>query len=83
MKYLIKIYYDSNNFLSLTVKKFQPTAANDELMLCTKKLLQLLAMSQLIPPPLANLHTIIEHFEAPEVSLVQLDNSILICYFNL
>ncbi|KAH8417992.1 hypothetical protein KR222_010192, partial [Zaprionus bogoriensis] len=52
------------------VNKFQPTAANDELMLCTKKLLQLLAMSQLIPPPLANLHTIIEHFEAPEIALL-------------
>jgi len=57
------------HFGAFSVNKFQPTAVNDELMLCTKKLLQLLAMSQLIPPPLANLHTIIEHFEAPEVSL--------------
>jgi len=36
-------------------------------MLCTKKMLQLLAMSQLIPPPLTNLHLIIEHFESAEV----------------
>ncbi|XP_030565757.1 integrator complex subunit 5 [Drosophila novamexicana] len=52
------------------VNKFQPTSSNDELMLCTKKLLQLLAMSQLIPPPLSNLHTIIEHFEAPEIAVL-------------
>ncbi|KAH8273120.1 hypothetical protein KR018_004843 [Drosophila ironensis] len=50
------------------VNKYQPTAANDELMLCTKKMLQLLAMSQLVPPPLTNLHLIIEHFESVEVS---------------
>ncbi|ALC47356.1 omd [Drosophila busckii] len=52
------------------VNKFQPTDANDELMLCTKKLLQLLTISQLIPPPLSNLHTIIEHFEPPEIAVV-------------
>ncbi|EDW24137.1 GL23969 [Drosophila persimilis] len=52
------------------VSKFQATAANDELMLCTKKLLQLLAMSQLIPPPLTNLHLIIEHFESAEIALL-------------
>ncbi|XP_017117415.1 integrator complex subunit 5 [Drosophila elegans] len=52
------------------VNRFQPTAANDELMLCTKKMLQLLAMSQLIPPPLTNLHLIIEHFESAEIALL-------------
>ncbi|EDV49193.1 integrator complex subunit 5 [Drosophila erecta] len=52
------------------VNRFQPTAANDELMLCTKKMLQLLAMSQLIPPPLTNLHLIIEQFESAEIALL-------------
>ncbi|KAH8335673.1 hypothetical protein KR074_008818 [Drosophila pseudoananassae] len=52
------------------VNKFQPTSANDELMLCTKKLLQLLAMSQLIPPPLTSLHIIIDHFESAEIALL-------------
>ncbi|EDW16726.1 integrator complex subunit 5 [Drosophila mojavensis] len=52
------------------VNKFQPTSANDELMLCTKKLLQLLTISQLIPPPLSNLHMIIEHFDAPEIAVL-------------
>ncbi|XP_030375850.1 integrator complex subunit 5 [Scaptodrosophila lebanonensis] len=52
------------------VNKFQPTDPNDELMLCTKKLLQLLAMGQLIPPPLTSLHMIIEHFESQEIALL-------------
>ncbi|XP_017488979.1 PREDICTED: integrator complex subunit 5 isoform X1 [Rhagoletis zephyria] len=52
------------------VNKFQPFDPNDELMHCTKKLLQLLAMGQLLPPPLSNLHVIIKHFEPPEIALL-------------
>lgn len=33
----------------------------------TKNLLKILAMGQLLPPPLSNLHNIIEHFEPQEV----------------
>ncbi|CAD6993473.1 integrator complex subunit 5 [Ceratitis capitata] len=52
------------------VNKFQPFDPNDELMVCTQKLLQLLAMGQLLPPPLSNLHVIIKHFEPPEIALL-------------
>nr|XP_014090440.1 integrator complex subunit 5 [Bactrocera oleae] len=52
------------------VNKFQPFDPNDELMRCTQKLLQLLAMGQLLPPPLSNLHVIIKHFEPPEIALL-------------
>ncbi|XP_053946850.1 integrator complex subunit 5 [Anastrepha ludens] len=52
------------------VNKFQPFDPSDELMRCTQKLLQLLAMGQLLPPPLSNLHVIIKHFEPPEIALL-------------
>ncbi|XP_068152334.1 integrator complex subunit 5 [Drosophila tropicalis] len=52
------------------VNKYQPASHNDELMLCTRKLLQLLALSQLIPPPLNHLHLIIHHFESAEIALL-------------
>ncbi|XP_067616611.1 integrator complex subunit 5 [Eurosta solidaginis] len=52
------------------VNKYQSVDPSDELMLCTKKLLQLLAMGQLLPPPLSNLHVIIQHFEPPEIALL-------------
>ncbi|XP_055848550.1 integrator complex subunit 5 [Episyrphus balteatus] len=52
------------------VNKFQQIDKNDELMQCTIKLLQILSMGQLLPPPLASLHMIIEYFDAPEIALV-------------
>ncbi|XP_037956882.1 integrator complex subunit 5 [Teleopsis dalmanni] len=52
------------------VSKFQSLDPNEELMDCTKKLLEILATGQLLPPPLSNLSTIIEHFEPLEIALV-------------
>lgn len=52
------------------VNKFQPVAKDEELMQCTIKLLQILAMGQLLPPPLASLHMIVEYFDPPEIALI-------------
>lgn len=54
--------------VAFVVNKYQIADPNEELMQCTKKLLKILTMGQLIPPPLSHLHVIIEHFEPPEVS---------------
>lgn len=53
--------------ISFAVNKYQIVNPKEELMQCTKNLLQVLAMGQLIPPPLSHLHVVIEHFEPPEV----------------
>uniref|UniRef100_A0A1A9Z490 Integrator complex subunit 5 C-terminal domain-containing protein n=1 Tax=Glossina pallidipes TaxID=7398 RepID=A0A1A9Z490_GLOPL len=52
------------------VNKYQLVDINDELMQCTKKLLRILAIGQLLPPPLSNLHVIIHHFDPPEIALI-------------
>uniref|UniRef100_A0A1B0BJZ1 Integrator complex subunit 5 C-terminal domain-containing protein n=1 Tax=Glossina palpalis gambiensis TaxID=67801 RepID=A0A1B0BJZ1_9MUSC len=52
------------------VNKYQLVDINDELMKCTKKLLRILAIGQLLPPPLSNLHVIIHHFDPPEIALI-------------
>lgn len=52
------------------VNKFQQIDKNEELMQCTIKLLQILSMGQLLPPPLASLHMIVEYFDPPEIALI-------------
>ncbi|XP_037828005.1 integrator complex subunit 5 [Lucilia sericata] len=52
------------------VNKFETINQAGELLQCTKNLLKILAMGQLLPPPLSNLHVIIEHFEPPEIALL-------------
>ncbi|XP_055905945.1 integrator complex subunit 5 [Eupeodes corollae] len=52
------------------VNKFQQIDKSEELMQCTIKLLQILAMGQLLPPPLASLHMVVEYFDPPEMALV-------------
>ncbi|CAD7083690.1 unnamed protein product [Hermetia illucens] len=52
------------------VNRFQSPDENDELMVSTKNLLQILAMGQLLPHPLSQIHMIIEYLEAPEIALV-------------
>ncbi|KAM7364141.1 integrator complex subunit 5 omd isoform 1-T6 [Cochliomyia hominivorax] len=52
------------------VNKFESKCQTGELMMCTKNLLKILAMSQLLPAPLSNLHVIIECFEPHEIALL-------------
>lgn len=50
------------------MNKFETPNDNDELMCSTKKLLEILAMGQLLPHPLSNLHMIIHFFDSSEVN---------------
>ncbi|KAL5283008.1 INTS5 family protein [Megaselia abdita] len=52
------------------VNKINIIPKNDETLICTKKLLQVMAMGQLLPPPLSNLHDIITCFDSNEISLI-------------
>lgn len=56
--------------LNLPVNQYQTVEDNRELFEVTQKLLQIMSMGQLLPPPLSNLHTVIEHFEPSEIALV-------------
>ena len=56
-----------------TVDKFQNTNDNIELFSVTRKLLEVLSMSQLLPPPLNYLHTVIEYLDPPEIAVVLKD----------
>lgn len=47
-----------------------PYGKNEELFDATTKLLQIMTMGQLLPPPLSFLHAIIEHFDPPEVAVI-------------
>lgn len=53
-----------------TVDKYLTVENNVELYEVTKKLLEILSMGQLLPPPLSYLHTVIEHLDAPEIAVV-------------
>lgn len=46
---------------------------DDELMETTKLLLQILAMGQLLPPPLSDIHMVIENFDPPEIAIILKD----------
>ncbi|XP_013101737.2 integrator complex subunit 5 [Stomoxys calcitrans] len=52
------------------VNKYDTYNLKGELLQSTKNLLKVLSMGQLLPPPLSNLHNIIEHFEPSEVALL-------------
>ncbi|XP_061390096.1 integrator complex subunit 5 [Musca vetustissima] len=52
------------------VNKFETSNTSGQLMETTKNILKILAMGQLLPPPLSNLHNIIEHFEPQEIALL-------------
>lgn len=59
-----------NQWRAKTVDKYQVIANNVELYDVTKKLLEVMSMGQLLPPPLSYLHTVIEYLDAPEISVV-------------
>ncbi|XP_055383717.1 integrator complex subunit 5 [Condylostylus longicornis] len=52
------------------VNKFQQPIVNEELLKTTCQLLEVMAMGQLLPPPISNLHLIIKYLDAPEIALV-------------
>lgn len=52
------------------VDKYQTVANHRELYQVTGHLLEILAMGQLLPPPLNYIHTIIEYLDPPEISVV-------------
>lgn len=43
---------------------------HSELYDVTKKLLEIMAMGQLLPPPLSYMHTVVEHLDAAEIAVV-------------
>lgn len=54
-----------------TVDRYQiASGTNAELYEVTRKLLEVMAMGQLLPPPLSLLPTVIEHLDAPEIAVV-------------
>lgn len=53
-----------------TVEKYHTLTNNVELYGVTKKMLEILSMGQLLPPPLSYLHTVIEYLDAPEIAVV-------------
>ncbi|KAJ6637430.1 Integrator complex subunit 5 [Pseudolycoriella hygida] len=59
-----------NQWRAKTIDKYQVTANNVELYDVTKKLLEVMSMGQLLPPPLSYLHTVIEYLDASEISIV-------------
>lgn len=59
-----------NQWRAKTVDKYQAIANNIELYDTTKKLLEVMSMGQLLPPPLSYLHTVIDYLDAPEISVV-------------
>ncbi|KAG4068286.1 hypothetical protein HA402_007806 [Bradysia odoriphaga] len=59
-----------NQWRAKTVDKYQAIANNVELYDTTKKLLEVMSMGQLLPPPLSYLHTVIDYLDAPEISVV-------------
>ena len=65
----LQYHIQLNNLQNLSVNKLQPPNKNEELLISTQKLLQIMSIGQLLPHPLSNLHMIIEHFDAPEVIL--------------
>lgn len=59
-----------NQWRAKTVDKYQGIINNVELYDTTKKLLEVMSMGQLLPPPLSYLHTVIDYLDAPEISVV-------------
>lgn len=53
-----------------TVDKYQTIANNLELFTVTQRILQILAMGQLLPSPLSHTHTVIEYLDPSEIAVV-------------
>uniref|UniRef100_T1GJ15 Integrator complex subunit 5 C-terminal domain-containing protein n=1 Tax=Megaselia scalaris TaxID=36166 RepID=T1GJ15_MEGSC len=54
------------------VNKIKILPKTDETLECTTKLLQVMSMGQLLPPPLSNLHYIIGYFDSMRYDLIYL-----------
>ena len=78
---LYLLNYCCNVKTFITVNKFESISQSGELLQCTKNLLKILAMGQLLPQPLSNLHVIIEHFEPAEVK--NMDYFLCILHYSI
>lgn len=68
-----RLSFEENKIAHLlfpAVIQYPSSDKNRELYEVTKKLLEVMAMGQILPPPFSYLHTVIDHFDPPEVALV-------------
>lgn len=64
---MTKNYKNLFLYFFFAVNKISNIPKDDETLICTKKLLQVMSVGQLLPPPLSNLHEIITYFDSNEV----------------